>query len=128
MTESVASFPVASVTLTDASPGEITLYPARFIADREHGPTLYRFYHGAGETTTYEIKLGRLLDRRQAAIDTIELSVMSGDAAIEAGQLSGTNVRVSVTMGTQRFAVIKMLALQDNGDNRIIYIKLDGSQ
>lgn len=127
MTESIASFPIASVTLTDEEPGEVTLYPSRFIVDREHGPTLYRFYHGYGETITYEVKLGRLLDRRNTGIDTITLSVMSGDATIDAGQLSTTNARIKVTMGNGRFSVIKMLATQDDGNNRIIYIKLDGS-
>lgn len=34
MTEAIASFPIASVTLTDASPGDEELNPARFIVDR----------------------------------------------------------------------------------------------
>ena len=127
MTESVASFPTASVTLTEDAPGEVTLYPSRLIVDREHGPTLYRFDHGRLETITYEVKMGRLLDRRDTGLDSIELAVLSGDATIDAGQLVTTNVRAKITMGRSRFSTIQISTTQDDGNTRIAYLKLDGS-
>lgn len=127
MTESINSFPTASVTLTEDAPGEVTLYPARFIVDREHGPTLHRFNHGRLETITYEVKMGRLLDRRDTGLDSIELAVISGDATVDAGQLVTTNVRAKITMGRSRFSTIQISTTQDDGNTRIIYLKLDGS-
>lgn len=125
MTEAIASFPIASVTLTDASPGDEELNPARFIVDRENGQANYIFRQAEGETIVYQVDMTRLLARRNTGLESVSFTVELGDVTIDAAQLASGKARVKLTNGSSRIAQIKMLAIQDDGSNRIVYIKLE---
>jgi hypothetical protein len=120
-----AAFPTSSVILTPPESGDVVvdLNPARFIVDRERGNTQYRFYQSVDESIVYEVNMTRLLAQRGTTLASVGFSVYSGNVALGLGQLTGGKARIDTRMDGNK-GTIRMLAVQADGNTRVIYISL----
>jgi hypothetical protein len=125
----IGGFPIGSVILSvDDTPLATNLNPARYIVDRERGPVKYRFMQSDGESIVYEVNMTRLQAARGTSLDTVAFSVQSGDITLGTAQLVGDKARIGLTMGPGRQGIVQMIALQSDGNNRIIYISLSAQR
>ncbi len=121
MTESINSFPTASVTLTDAEPGDVILYPARNIVDRDYH-NRYRYSQYMGEEITYQVDMTRLMADRGVTVTAVTWS--SDEVDIPAGQLTGDKARATLCPGLEGIGRVKMVATQSDGNTRIVWIEI----
>lgn len=96
----------------------------RVIHDRERDTREHRYSQNKDEITEYKIDFSRLMTERETSASNVTWEAVNGAATIANNSLSSDIATADITASKQGMAQIKVTATQADGNNRIVWLKI----